>query len=132
MEMTGSRLKEERRKKGLSQQEFASLGGVGVNAQWQYENGQRIPKADYLVALAQGGVDILYIVLGQRTPVATESLDNVELVILQFYRSLDARGKAAIERLLLSLSKRQNTGATADRWVEDKTFSWSDGQLADS
>jgi len=98
MESMGARLKGERRKAGLSQQEFALVGGVAANAQWQYENGRRIPRADYLAAIAKSGVDILFIVLGQRTPVAVGSLNHAERAMLQHYRFLDAGGKAAIER----------------------------------
>ena len=50
---------------GLSQREIGQLGGVAANAQGKYESGERVPKADYLAALANIGVDVLYILTGQ-------------------------------------------------------------------
>jgi len=46
MKDLGNRLKEERKRLGLSQQELGSIGGVEANAQGKYENGERIPRSD--------------------------------------------------------------------------------------
>ena len=61
----GGRLLAERTRLGLTQEEFASLGGVKPGAQYLYEKGKRSPSADYLVRLATQGVDISF-VLGLR------------------------------------------------------------------
>ncbi|HEX8591770.1 MAG TPA: helix-turn-helix transcriptional regulator [Pseudomonas sp.] len=104
MDHMGDRLKEERGKTGLSQQGFAALGGVEANAQSHYESGKRVPKADYLAAIAKGGVDILYVVLGKRTPTAADSLNEEERTVLEHYRSLDTGDQRAIGHLSSSLS----------------------------
>jgi len=67
----GTRLRQERRRLGLSQREMGQLGGVAVNAQGKYESGERIPKADYLAALACVGVDVLYVLTSRHAPAST-------------------------------------------------------------
>lgn len=65
----GQRLKEERLRLKLSQSALGSIGGVETNAQGNYENGLRYPRADYLSRIAKGGVDVAYVVTGLRLPV---------------------------------------------------------------
>jgi transcriptional regulator with XRE-family HTH domain len=57
----GARLLEERLRLGLTQEEFAALGGVKLGAQYLYEKGKRSPNADYLVRLRAAGVDLAYV-----------------------------------------------------------------------
>jgi len=60
------RLKEERIRLGLTKAELGVAGGVKVNAQNVYERGIRTPSAVYLAAVAKIGVDVLYVLTGQR------------------------------------------------------------------
>ncbi|MDR6469537.1 transcriptional regulator with XRE-family HTH domain [Paraburkholderia graminis] len=60
------RLKEERGRLKLNQRDFAALGGVTKDAQLNYENGSRRPDSSYLEAIAARGVDVLYVLTGQR------------------------------------------------------------------
>lgn len=60
------RLKKERIRLGLTQAELGVAGGVKVNAQNVYERGIRTPNAVYLAAVAKIGVDVLYVLTGQR------------------------------------------------------------------
>ncbi|MGU9857074.1 helix-turn-helix domain-containing protein [Pseudomonas sp. LF245] len=62
----GARLKSERQRLGLTQASLGAAGGVEVNAQGRYEAGVRVPRADYLASIAKVGVDVLYVVTGQR------------------------------------------------------------------
>lgn len=66
----GTRLRQERRRLGWSQKEMGHMGGVAANAQGKYESGERVPRADYLAALASVGVDVMY-VLTSRHSLAT-------------------------------------------------------------
>jgi len=75
MSEMGSRIRQERKRLGYSQREIGLLGGVAANAQGKYESGERVPKADYLAALASVGVDVLYVLTSARSPRAT--VDNV-------------------------------------------------------
>ena len=63
----GERLKSERLRLGLSQAKVGSIGGVEVNAQGRYENGVRFPRADYLAAVCDLGIDVLFVITGRRS-----------------------------------------------------------------
>lgn len=105
MNNLGARLKEERKSLGLSQQQFAAIGGVEANAQGKYESGERAPRSDYLAALGDKGVDVLYVLFGQRTPLSTESLNDAEREVIVHYRTLTPMDQDAIGQLALSLSE---------------------------
>lgn len=70
MNRIGKRLKEERLRLKISQSTLGSVGGVETNAQGNYESGLRFPRADYLSRIAQGGIDVAYVVTGCRLPTA--------------------------------------------------------------
>ena len=60
----GRRLKDERKRLGLSQAEMASECGVQKLAQLSYEAGRRQPKSGYLERAMRLGVDLLYVISG--------------------------------------------------------------------
>jgi transcriptional regulator with XRE-family HTH domain len=70
----GTRLREERERLGLSQPAFADLGGAKKHSQIHYESDRRAPDSDYLSALAAHGVDVLYVVTGQRMSVTARDV----------------------------------------------------------
>ncbi|MGQ7863096.1 helix-turn-helix transcriptional regulator [Pseudomonas sp. CBSPBW29] len=79
----GARLKAERARLGYSQAALGKVGGVETNAQGRYENGVRFPRADYLAAVAKVGVDVLFVITGNRaddgntaSAKAAEALDS--------------------------------------------------------
>lgn len=53
----GSRLRLERLRRNLTQEQFAQLGGVSRVSQHLYEQGVRAPDVNYLIALGAHGVD---------------------------------------------------------------------------
>jgi phage repressor protein C with HTH and peptisase S24 domain len=63
----GDRLKLERQRVGLGQQEFGDKCGVSKTSQFNYESGGRSPDATYLQASYELGVDVLFVVTGQRS-----------------------------------------------------------------
>ena len=67
----GERLKEERKRLGMNQTEFALLGGVVKFTQINYEKGDNAPNLDYLKKLGEAGVDAYYILTGLRMPEPT-------------------------------------------------------------
>ncbi|WP_175774003.1 helix-turn-helix domain-containing protein [Burkholderia multivorans] len=91
----GARLREERLRIGLSQAEFAALGGLSNKAQLSYESGARSPDANYLAALAKIGVDVLYVITGERSVQATLPSDEADM--LDSFRQLNDIGRAAIQ-----------------------------------
>ncbi|WP_252275477.1 helix-turn-helix domain-containing protein [Pseudomonas subflava] len=84
----GDRLREERERLGLSQGAFGELGGVKANAQGNYEKGDRFPDAAYLAAVAAVGVDVLYVVTGERKPQPASSITAEESELLKNFRRL--------------------------------------------
>jgi len=62
----GNRLKLERERLGLSQTQLAEMCGVVLRSQRNYEKDERAPDATYLQALAAAGVDIGYVITGER------------------------------------------------------------------
>jgi transcriptional regulator with XRE-family HTH domain len=93
MRSIGEILKEERQRLGMNQEDFAAVGGLKRRAQTLYEQNERAPDALYLRALAGIGVDVHYILTGERLQSAVTS-DEKEL--LDGYRSMDVRGKAGV------------------------------------
>ena len=67
MDHLHARLKSERVRLGLTQDALGAAGGVKKNAQFKYEQGSRVPDADYLAAVASIGVDVLYVLTGERS-----------------------------------------------------------------
>lgn len=68
MNSIGERLREERTRLGMNQGDMAQHGGVQRTAQSNYERGDRVPDAAYLTLVAEAGVDVLYVVTGERRP----------------------------------------------------------------
>jgi len=104
LNLIGSRVRKERERLQLSQQVFGLIGGVEVNAQRLYEYGYRLPKADYLAAIAAAGVDILLVLTGKATQVPIVNLSLAEEKLLLNFRSLHQEDQNAIWQLTTSLS----------------------------
>lgn len=101
----GPRLRQERERLGMTQKVFGLIGGVEPNAQGRYESGERAPKADYLAKVARHGVDVLYVLTGQRSPVLVEHMDNGEERVLDSYRVLPREGQEALQHMAISLAE---------------------------
>ena len=83
METFGARLKEERKRLGLKQAQLADVAGTTNVVQSRYESGDRSPDWGYLSAIAGAGVDVLYVLTGQRN---TSTLDPDEADLVRRYR----------------------------------------------
>jgi transcriptional regulator with XRE-family HTH domain len=90
MTTVGFRLKQERQRLGMSQDDFSAVCGMKRRAQMSYEHDERSPDAEYLRALAEIGVDVQFVVTGIAS-ISTLAKDESEL--LSGYRGLDIRGK---------------------------------------
>jgi transcriptional regulator with XRE-family HTH domain len=90
----GARLRGERERMGLTQDEFARLGGVQKLAQLNYEKGERSPSAEYLNNLEPYGVDIDYLMTGRRPTKASPQSIDIELLA-----TIIAKIEAALARL---------------------------------
>ncbi|MCK9506426.1 MAG: helix-turn-helix domain-containing protein [Porticoccaceae bacterium] len=105
MSSFGERLREERERLGLNQDEFGEIGGVNRNSQANYEKNKRNPDSAYMAAVAQKGVDVLYVLTGQRTPRKEEGLSEREKAVLDNFRSLPEGDQASVQRLTNALKE---------------------------
>lgn len=101
----GDRLREERKRLGLNQDEFGVIAGVSKTAQFNYEKGDRSPDAAYLAAIAAAGVDVMYIITGARSVPAAESLSPRAAALLDNYEHAAEEDKKALERLASAIQK---------------------------
>lgn len=108
----GPRLREERERLGMTQRVFGDIGGVEPNAQGRYESGERMPRVDYLAAVAARGVDAQYVLNGVRTPLPLHGLSAQESDVLSALRRMAEADKVAIFHLLKRLSddRREQPG----------------------
>ncbi|WP_370314707.1 helix-turn-helix domain-containing protein [Thalassolituus sp.] len=77
----GARLKAERERLGLTQPAIAKVAGTTKKSQIDYEKGTTSPKADYLLAVSQAGVDLMYVLTGKRSDVVSQSADRSQPTI---------------------------------------------------
>lgn len=102
----GDRLREERERLGMSQADFAALAGAHRKSQGNYELSARAPDAIYLAAIATAGVDVLYVLTGQRSNVAAaQPLKPDEAALLDNYRNTSADKQGAIREIGAALAQ---------------------------
>lgn len=80
----GQRLKEERERIGLSQEQLGFVGGVKKLAQFRYENGDTYPNAQYLTEVVKIGIDVNYVLFGVRS---NSELTLEEQQLLETFRA---------------------------------------------
>lgn len=119
----GARLAEERKRLGLKQVEFAGLVGTDVQKQSLYENDKRELRADYLARLGEAGVDLVYILTGQRSDGAWLPAGASEL--LSAYLSLPHDMQQAL--LTLSRTIRDQFQSEGNRTVHAPRRDYRDG-----
>lgn len=100
--MIGDRLKEERERLGLTQPGFAEVAGAKKRTLIDWEKGVSSPTAVQLAALVAIGVDVLYVVTGQRSvPVTPQQLlPEGDRVLLDNFHAAPAQVQAGIKTTL--------------------------------
>ena len=111
----GERLKEERERLGYTQPAFAAVADAKKHAQINWEKGSAFPNAAALQAWSKVGLDVLYVVTGQRSlPVPpTEALPPRLRALVDNYQHTDAAGREIIEATASAAA--QSTGKKAAR-----------------
>lgn len=109
----GERLRSERNRLLLTQDQVAEKTSVTKQTQGLYERDKRSPNSEYLAALAELGADVLYVVTGQRTPLPAE-LDSKASALLDNYQHMSQEDQAALSRLADSL-------AQPEKKIKDRT-----------
>lgn len=87
-----TRLQQERKRIGLSQEAFGNEVGVSKRTQAGYEGGSNAPDALYLIGAARLGVDIAYVLFGLRSE---SSLNTTEQTLINLFRSAPGMLQAA-------------------------------------
>lgn len=100
----GGRLKGERERLGFNQTEFAAEAGASKNSQYNYEKGVSSPDASYLAAVAEKGVDVLYVVTGERKPTSLESITAEEAQLNVYYRTMADADRQSLMRMAYALA----------------------------
>lgn len=103
----GPRLKEERERVGHSQEQFAEAGGVSRRTVIAWEKGEQFPNAAFLATVSAMGVDVLYVLTGQRTQPVESTLTPEEHALLDNYKHSDEDSRAAARRVLDALAQRK-------------------------
>jgi transcriptional regulator with XRE-family HTH domain len=108
----GLRLREERRRLGLSQEEFGALGGEKFVRQTvsYWEKDELSPPSTFLVNAADAGLDVLYVITGRRDPGQTagpsaiDALTPDEQALLTYLKRMNKADKAALLRMAKGLA----------------------------
>ncbi|WP_070888139.1 helix-turn-helix domain-containing protein [Pseudomonas argentinensis] len=100
----GDRLREERVRLGFNQADFAAVAGVAKTSQFNYEKGERSPDAEYLAAIAEKGVDVLYVIAGRRTPAAADAISEAEADLLVCFRQLSDEEQKHTRKMISALA----------------------------
>lgn len=88
----GDRIREERQRLGMAQQQAATAAGVRREMWAKYESGAE-PGAKALAGMAAMGVDVHYVLVGERDA-SRPALDASERVLLEHYRRCSPEGRA--------------------------------------
>ncbi|WP_311136210.1 helix-turn-helix domain-containing protein [Pseudomonas benzopyrenica] len=100
----GDRLRDERLRLGYKQDEFAQIGGVNRNTQGSYERGDRHPDTVYLKSVAGIGVDVGYVVTGQRAALSDSSLNEAEIELIEYFRGMSEYNKESVRRMAFAMA----------------------------
>lgn len=112
MSNIGGRLLEERKRLGLTQVDFSSMGDISKFTLLNYEKGSRYPTADFLALIDKGGVDVLYVITGTRTPIADDQLTSAEARLVEQFRTLSPLRQTAVGEIVELLADREDSEQT--------------------
>lgn len=123
MKKLGERLRTEREQLRLTQGEISNKLGVSPKTQGLYERGERSPSAEYLQEAAQLGIDVNYIITGQRCGEPANQLTAQEEALIALYRGAEQPIQAAVMGALA-------TGIMPERSSRTVTVSASNSKAA--
>jgi len=114
------RIKEERERLGYNQTAFAALAGATKHSQINWEKGTAFPNASVLAAWAGVGLDVAYVVTGQRTPSPSALPPSPpptpeEQALLSDYRTTDAHGREIIRATASAAARAAHADTPARR-----------------
>lgn len=83
---------------------MGAIGGIETNAQSKYEKGEREPRSGYLTALKLLGVDVQYLLTGERVTLCYGALTSAEFVLIAEFRRLRESDQVLLTQLAASLA----------------------------
>ncbi|EBV0925932.1 transcriptional regulator [Salmonella enterica] len=103
----GERLKEERKRLGFSQTDFAQMVGASYKSQLRWEKDESSPGADALGIWANVGLDVLYVVTGQRSQGVFDipKMSPEKLALVEAFDGMSEENKRALLQIGESLSQ---------------------------
>lgn len=104
----GKRLKEERLRLHLNQDDFSQEAGITRKTLFGYETGARAPDAGSLSVWAKMGLDVAYVVTGERKQPLSAVLTSEEQVMLNAYRDLSPKEQKQLMVLALTGVDKKN------------------------
>lgn len=111
----GERLKAERERLGYTQPEFAELVGASKRTQIGWEQGRSVPDANALSTWSAEGLDVGFLLNGERANVATsQHLPPDEQLLLEAYRGLSATARKTLLAELLTGGKKAKPKAPSE------------------
>lgn len=80
----------------FAQVAFAEACGINRGTLSNWEKGEQTPPAAVLGVMATLGIDVLYVVTGQRADESEATLAPAERALLQAWRDSNDKGRAAL------------------------------------
>lgn len=111
----GERLKEERLRIGVNQTVLAEKCGVTKNTQLAYEKGERNPDTAYLAHAFSLGIDILYLVTGERKPLPAESISAADAQFLSVYKRVSEADRDVLLRMVSAFAQAGDSEGKKER-----------------
>ncbi|WP_284147799.1 helix-turn-helix domain-containing protein [Pseudomonas mosselii] len=99
----GARLRDERMRCGMTQDQAAAGCGIAKRTLANYEAGASDPSASYLSKAWALGFDVPYVLTGVRATVARESLSSEEDLLIEQYRRIPEQDQRALRRFLKAM-----------------------------
>ncbi len=99
----GERLKTERLRVSYSQVAFADACEINRGTLSNWEKGEQTPSAASLGVMAKLGVDVLFVVTGQRAGETESTLAPAERELLQAWRFGNEKGRTALAAMAAAL-----------------------------
>ncbi len=109
LQLFSERLKDTREQLLLTQDEMALKTGIPKRSYCAYEAGDIAPSAKLLTALVMMGIDIGYLLTGQRSIPAAPILTSDEQMLINHYRACAPSGKAALATTSIELAQSKET-----------------------
>ena len=110
----GSRLREERERLGMSQPAFAAIAKTTKQTLFSWESGKTAPDGFQLAALSEIGVDVLYILTGQRASAPASlpetTVSQGDKVLLDNFHAAPAQVQAGIKTALGAFAPGDSSG----------------------